>query len=186
MTPPARPTASLAPVCSGCQWVLISVWIRPLPVALPTAARSASALAARPPSIISAPSGPGIAITLHPAPWSKVTPPRSVVEIRGAACCALAEYGWSSEPPTAAALTWRKRRRDVRLKADTTTVMPPAAESPGSVGLVRVDGLMNSRLANWPDVFPDALRWTKDRPHRTSIQQCRPAQLAEQRRLLLV
>ena len=28
MTPPARPTASLAPVCSGCQCVLISVWTR--------------------------------------------------------------------------------------------------------------------------------------------------------------
>ena len=57
MTPPSRPTASLAPVCSGCQCVLISVWMRLLPVALLTAASSASALAARPPSIISAPSG---------------------------------------------------------------------------------------------------------------------------------
>ena len=28
MTPPARPTASLAPICSGCQCVLISVWMR--------------------------------------------------------------------------------------------------------------------------------------------------------------
>ena len=26
MTPPSRPTASLAPVCSGCQCVLISVF----------------------------------------------------------------------------------------------------------------------------------------------------------------
>ena len=28
MTPPSRPTASLAPVCSGCQCVLMSVWMR--------------------------------------------------------------------------------------------------------------------------------------------------------------
>ena len=55
MTPPPRPTASLAPTCSGCQCVLISVWMRLLPVAVLTAASSASAFAARPPSIISAP-----------------------------------------------------------------------------------------------------------------------------------
>jgi hypothetical protein len=43
-------------------------------VALLTAASRASALAARPPSIIKAPSGPRIATTLQPAPWKSVTP----------------------------------------------------------------------------------------------------------------
>ena len=38
-----------------------------------TARSSASALAARPPSIISAPSAPRIATTLQPAPWSSVS-----------------------------------------------------------------------------------------------------------------
>jgi len=57
--------------------------MRLLRVTFLTAASRASALAASPPSIISAPSAPGIAITLQPPPWSNVTPPKSVVEIRG-------------------------------------------------------------------------------------------------------
>ena len=90
-----------------------------------TAASRASALVARPPSIISAPSLPGIAITLHPAPWSNVTPPRSVVEIRGAACRPApakatadkrAAGPAASAPLTAAAPTCRNRRRENRGK----------------------------------------------------------------------
>ena len=80
MTPPSRPTASFEPVCSGCQCVLISVWTRLLPVRSFTAASNASALAARPPSIISARFFTCIAITLQPAPWKRKRPPRSVAE----------------------------------------------------------------------------------------------------------
>src|SRR6202140_1601023 len=170
MTPPSRPTASLAPVCSGCQCVLINVSMRLLPVTSLTAVSSASALAASPPSIISAPSLPGIAITLHPEPWSNVTPPRPVVEIRGEICHALAAYEGISALPSAAAPLCRKRRRDNRF----------------SVGRGLVDWLMNLRLAQRPDVLPDALGWTQNRPHRASIHQFGRAQLAQKRRLLLV
>src|SRR3954470_7669367 len=184
MTPPARPTASLAPVCSGCQCVLTSVSMRLPPVAFLTAASSASAFAARPPSIIKAPSGPRIAITLHPAPCSSIAPPRSVLEIRREACAPSpkAEAG-SSAPPTAAAPTCRKDRRDVRPDSHRIPVVPPA---PGSVDIAFIDGLVDTRLAKRPDVLPDALRRTEHRPHRTSAQEFRRAKLAKQGRLVFV
>src|SRR5688572_7965246 len=185
MTPPLRPTASLAPVCSGCPCVLISVWMRLARVTSRTAASRASAWAARPPSIISAPSGPGIAITLHPAPWSSVAPPRSVVEIREEACPALAEWGGSSTLPSATTPACRRRRRDnsvsVRLKADTT--YEPSLRSTRGRGLV--DRLMNARLTQREDIRPHTLGWAEDRPVRTSSHQFGRAQLAEERRLLL-
>src|SRR5688500_17308830 len=94
------------------------------PVAVLTAASSASALAARPPSISKAPSGPDSATTLPPAPWNSHAPPRSVVVIRGA--CASREYPAEaglhgrSAPPNAAALICRKRRRGTRSRHTET------------------------------------------------------------------
>src|SRR5688572_7639643 len=189
MTPPLRPTASLAPVCSGCPCVLISVWMRLARVTSRTAASRASALAARPPSIINAPSGPGIAITLHPAPWSNVAPPRSMVEMRADAWRAIAGWEGSRTPPSAAAPAWRKRRRD-RESAGWQKGRPEGRPPP-SVGLRctrsrrLVDRLMNSRLTQREDVRPDALGRAQDRPLRASSHQPGGAQLPEKRRLLL-
>src|SRR5215813_10603607 len=152
MTPPARPTASLAPTCSGCQCVLISVLMRVVRVAVLTAANSASAFAARPPSIISAPSGPGSATTLHPAPWSSVAPPRSVVEILAWANT----LAGSNALPKATALISRKRRREERRT--------------GLWRIVFVDGLVHARFAERPDVFPDALRRSEYRPRGALVQ----------------
>src|SRR5690606_33484280 len=172
-----RPTISFAPVCSGCQWVLISVWIRSLPVASSTARTSASALAARPPSIISAPSSPGIAITLQPAPCRSMRPPRSLVVMRAAVCARPA--GEPSSAPSearpaagmAAAAARRKRRRErARLFI------------PG----VRIDGLVDPRLAQRPDVHPDSLGRAEDGPHRLLAHLERRAELAQQGGLLLV
>src|SRR5688572_32937210 len=93
-------------------------------VASLTAAMSASAFAARPPSIINAPSGPDTAMTLQPAPWNSVAPPRSVVVMRGA--CASREYPAEaglhghSAPPNAAALICRKPRRGTRSRHTET------------------------------------------------------------------
>src|SRR5687767_7392728 len=124
MTPPARPTASLAPVWSGCQCVLIRVWMRLAPVAILTDASSASAFAAPPPSIIKAPSGPESAITLPPAPWNSVAPPRSVVVMRP--LCASTEYPaeaglhGSSAPPRHATPVCRNRRLETRFRHTET------------------------------------------------------------------
>src|SRR3954466_7108088 len=117
--------------------------MRLLCVAVFTAASSASALAARPPSIMSAPSGPGTASTLHPAPWNRVAPPRSAVEIFASANAAAG----SSAPPLATAPTWRNC---LRLQL-----------------IVLVDRGVHSRFAERPDVFPDALRRAKHRPRWT-------------------
>src|SRR5688572_644465 len=167
------------------------------PVARRAAASSASAWAARPPSIINAPSGPGIAITLHPAPWSSVTPPRSAVEIRAAACCALADDAGRRTPPNAAALVWRKCRRDnarpVRLKPDTTSDATSVRLKPDATscllrstgGRVLVDRLMDDRFAERRDVRPHALRRAQHRPHGALSHQRGRAQLAEQGRFLL-
>ena len=88
--PPALPTASLEPVCSGCQWVLISVATRLVLVALSTALSSSSEFTARPPSIISAPSGPGRATTLQPLPEISDSPATSLTTMSFAATRTLA------------------------------------------------------------------------------------------------
>ncbi len=98
MTLPLLPMGRFEPVCSGCQWVLMSVLTRVLPVDCPTVLSSALELAARPPSINSAPSGPGMATTLQPAPWSSVSPPLSfgvsgAVDMAGAPAASVVRPG---------------------------------------------------------------------------------------------
>src|SRR5690606_17300432 len=152
------------------QCVLISVWIRSLPVASSTARIRSAACAASPPSTISAPSSPRIATTFAPAPWSRTRPPRSVVVIRPAASCARAASAGNSAPPSETApAAPRKRRRESRALF---------------MSRVRVDRRMDARLADGPDVGPDALRRAEDGPHRRALHLFGRAELAEQRRLL--
>ncbi len=113
IVPPARPTISFAPICSGCQCVLISIATRGSCVAASTARTSASAFAAGPPSIISAPSLPCIASTLQPATWSSASPPRSVVVIE--APCARAA---AAKAATRRRAPPRPREAGVAARAD--------------------------------------------------------------------
>src|SRR5690606_30997380 len=173
ITPPARPTISFAPVCSGWKWVLISICTRSLPVAARTAASSASACSARPPSTINAPTSPGSASTLQPAPWRSTRPPRSVVVILAPELplCARAAVNGSHAPTeaspsagTAAAAALKRRRRE------SSRLLIPR---------VRIDGLVNARLAERPDIRPNALRRAEDGPYRILAHLHRRAELAQ-------
>src|SRR5690606_13886485 len=117
----------------------------------------------------------GNARTFAPAPSSRNTPPKSVVRISAARAAAQG----SSMPPidtapascTTLADAPRKRRRDQR-----DSVMTP----------VRVDGRIHARLAERPDVDPDALRRAEYGPVRRAVELDGRAELAQDRRLLVV
>ena len=111
MTPPLRPTASFAPVCSGCQCVLTSVWMR---------VASRRVLHGRKQRIgIGGETAIDHQCALRTRHRDHVAPraleQRRSAEIRrrdSRSVCALAASFGSSAPPTAAALTCRNRRRD--------------------------------------------------------------------------
>src|SRR5688572_16683263 len=158
--------------------------MRVAPVAALTAASSVSALAARPPSTINAPSEPGNATTLQPAPWNSHAPPRSVVEMRAAACRAWADDAGISALPNMAAPSCRKQRRDQRSERLERSERSERLR-PTSRRRVLVNRLVDTRLAERPDVRPHALWRTEDRPHRAARHHPRRAEVAQELRLFL-
>ena len=116
MTPPARPTASLAPVCSGCQCVLISVWMRLAAGRAPDGREQRIRIGGAAAVDHQRAVGPGSATTLPPAPWSSDAPPRSVVVMRGsvlrAGALSAADACRQRAAERGRASDCRKRRRD--------------------------------------------------------------------------
>src|SRR5688572_7427958 len=154
--------------------------MRVAPVAVRTAASSASALAARPPSIISAPSAAGSATTLPPAPWNSQAPPRSVVVMRAAPCRASTDETGMSAAPSAAALIRRNPRRDGEERSERFERLRSTSR-----GRVLVGRLVDTRLAERPDVGPDALRRAEDGPDGTARHHPGRAEVAQELRLFL-
>src|SRR5690606_7597584 len=114
MRAPCLPTASLRPVCSGCQWVLTSVCTRFAPAVSSTSFSSALACSRRPPSNTMAPSADAKVTTLAPAPVIRARPwPRPWAARRGLASRASTLAGpASSAPAEARVAVWMKPRRD--------------------------------------------------------------------------
>ena len=172
MTPPARPTASLAPVCSGCQCVLISVWMRLAARRAPDGREQRIGI------------GGKAAVDHQRAVWAghRDHVAAGALEQRRAAQIGGRD-SWSDLLPrrpadTAGAAAHRRARPRRAAESVVATSMPRTRLSPArsgstsldattsSVGLGLVDRLMNPRLTQRPDVRPDALRWTQHRPRR--------------------
>src|ERR1700683_1000844 len=100
---PALPSASLEPVCSGCQCVLNKVRTGALPGSAPTACANAAAFSASPPSTSTTPSDPVCATTFAPAPLSRNSlSPNPVVVIAAGVLAVCANRHGAAAPAAAA------------------------------------------------------------------------------------